>query len=730
MKTNFQVIRFYAAVILMGLIMTACRPGLNAPVQADPTLMQAETTSQIQPENNPSEVTSTQTVQPKLPETPFPDLENLEVIRAENITDLAELARITAWSPPRAAISADGRIIALAGIDHLEVFDLESGELLMAIEVELPTCQFADVESMVLNADGSFIALITRYAVQVWQVSGGLLYENLFDRSLSNDPITCGTDMPQLALSPDGARLAISGMVYSRDSLDKYFRVVDIFKNEVLYEWNGNPDHLHGSLTAYQGLGFSSDGSLLAVFDPLKFVSVRGQPQRAFRYWSTTDWSEIPNTDGRLKRAYSAGELLFPLFTDEATEIRSRTTGSILTRLQQAPCSRLFPCAVLFSPDGKYALFHDSQSTRLPFKDVLLSTSLTIVDIEKDAVIAQPQGLFYDLGGLIIKDQGELISAGDGMQQNLSGAWWVRGALFEGLVRTPQDQLTFIPQVYYSSESEICPFCATCSLDLTAGNVDCHPQFFSSEGAPLVMDENGGQMVLSTLDGERRVELGVLEMPQSSEEEETYIRLLGASIRSRAVFYCLESNQRALGCAIRDLGTRSNLAEPKNISQLRFSPDGRWATFFDERQNELVILDLDNGRLTRRSAYEARAYPVAARFYQDGSALAFIIQSSGNDAIFWLELLETENGRSLGRVPLIEAAIKDPAFLDVDEAQQLWLVGDRNGRVAALDFSSGVVLRSWQTQTGGLIGLGLTANDRLLMTMEENGIIHLWGVSK
>jgi len=728
MKSKSYHFRILAAIMAANAFTSGCQAtAQNLPADQLPAL--ATETATHTPDMAPIENMPSATPEAVMQASSTIDPDQLAIITPENISEIAELAHISPIMPPRSVISIDGRIAALAYAENVEVYDLESGLLLADIQAELPDCQFGDLPVMVLNADGRFIALVTRSALQVWQVGGGILYESPFIREFSNDAYTCGLDMPQMAISPDGTRLAVSGMSYSRDSLNRFFRVIDIFNNEVVYEWDGNLENLHGNLIGYQGLGFSSDGSLLAVFDHQKFAAAKGQPHRAFRYWSTKDWQELTNTDARIGKTFSHGDLLFPLYYDDATEIRMRTTGMMLARLQQAPCSRSYPCAVRFSPDGSYALFLGDQSDKLPYKDSSLTFSLTVINIKDDIVYSQPEGLYRNLDGVLVGNNGELTSAVDGLSQDLTGAWWVRSELFDGLIRTPDGTLTFIPHMFYPTSKDYCPFCATCRINPVEMSVSCQPGFVSSEGAPLAVDERKDEMVFSTLDGEKKVEIGTMKLAKAEDALVRYIRFLGASIRSRAVFYCMESNQRSLGCTIHDIGTGANLAEPLNISHLRFSPDGQHAAFFDERDNELVIMNLDDGSFSRRSAYEARAYPTAAHFYKDGSSLAFIIQNIGNRSVFSLELMETESGRSSGRMSLNQADISDPAFFDAGPQQRMWIIGSRNGRVAALGYSDGELLHNWQIDNNDeLVSLAFTADGRMLVTMGENGLVRLWGV--
>ena len=74
-------------------------------------------------------------------------------------------------------ISPNGRVGARANLDGIDVFEMDSGKLAAHIDVTLPNCQYGWDRYFSFNQDGSFIAVASRDAIQVWQVGGGLIYE-------------------------------------------------------------------------------------------------------------------------------------------------------------------------------------------------------------------------------------------------------------------------------------------------------------------------------------------------------------------------------------------------------------------------------------------------------------------------------------------------------------------------------------------------------------------------
>ena len=143
----------------------------------------------------------------------------------------------------------------------------------------------------------------------------------------SNAPV-CGADLPELALSPDGQLLAISGIAYGSTTSRRYFRVVDVRANAILYEWDGTKDSPHGNLYTFYGLGFSDDGRMLQTFDPTRFIRSVGEVHQAFRFWSVETWQEVDAADEAITQHFNPGQLLFPWAEDGQIEVRSRITGA------------------------------------------------------------------------------------------------------------------------------------------------------------------------------------------------------------------------------------------------------------------------------------------------------------------------------------------------------------------------------------------------------------------
>jgi hypothetical protein len=626
----------------------------------------------------------------------------------------------------------------------VRLIERASGEVITSIPAEMPECQFSGERYMSLSEDGTFIALVTRSAVQVWQAGGGLLYEAPYSRRFSTDAGTCGMDMPRLAISPDGRLLAVSGMEYTRDSLTRFFRVVDTLANEAVFEWDGSPDTMHGSLDAAPGLGFSRDGLYIQTFDALRFALSGSATGSAFRFWSAGTWEEVSSADSELAKSYSPGELLFALHSADGLEVRSKTGGAQSVRLPGAPCSLLYPCQMRFSPDGSQAVLLSTLAGEIPFRDALLADRLIRVDMRSSELLEGPAGLFRDLEGVLVSDDGRITLAMPVDAPGIpAGAWWMRPEGSDGLRPAPEGELLFTPQVYFlpgedsDSLAQPCLYCAFCRLGKPWSAPDCRPGLADDQGGWISLARDAEGLMLLDEDGNA---LGELPLPADLADwlPNAYpggttghglsVRPLGYSREYQTAFYCLELDQRAAGCLVADVGSGTLVREMEAFSHLRFSSDGQTAALFDGQAYQLALVDMESGRLTARSAFQARVYPAPAYFFADGGTVAFLIQDLNDRTAFWLELAAADGSRALGRISLREAGLADPIVLGADPGERLWLIGERGGRVLLLDFESGAPLHEWQAHAGEMTGMAFAAEGRLLVSMGADGLLRLWGI--
>ena len=266
----------------------------------------------------------------------------------------------------------------------VEIREAATGALVSTIPAVLPDCDFGFDRYFRLNADGTFIALVNGQNIEVWQAGGGLIYSSSIISEFTSNAPACGADLPELALSPDGRLLAISGIAYGRTTSRRYFRVVDVRANEILYEWDGTKDSPHGSLYTFYGLGFSDDGRLLQTFDPTRFIRSEGEVQRAFRFWSVENWQEVESADDVLTQHFKPGQLLFPWAEDGLIEVRSRLSGETTGRIPMDGCQWDAPCETRFSADGDWAVVLERTGGQFLYKNDVLNSAFSVWDLAEE----------------------------------------------------------------------------------------------------------------------------------------------------------------------------------------------------------------------------------------------------------------------------------------------------------------------------------------------------------
>jgi hypothetical protein len=712
-------------VIISILTIAACSPAMTNLTKTvettpdDPAAISETKTSGTQ-----------QTVEPVAPPGfIFPG--NLAKISLENLQNIGEQAVVFPYIPPYYQLSNDGLRVAVGDMQTVEILDVASDKVISSIPVSLPDCDYGFDRYFRLNADGTFIALVNGQSIQVWQVGGGLIYESpLFSGFTSNAP-TCGVDFPELALSPDSKLLAISGMAYSRTSVKRFFRIVDILSNSVVYEWNGNNNALHGNLYTFYGLSFSDDGRLLQTFDPLRFIRSEGNVQQAFRFWSVGDWMEVERASLLVEESFKPGQLLFPWSDSGILEIRSKVTGEVSVKINAVGCEWDSPCETRFSDDAGQAVVLNHAGEKIQFKNDNLHPAISNWDLANNQEIHSESGLFRDLEGVLPQDSGKLLRA-DQLAAEGKGSteWWTFKDHFSGLQSASDGSVKFTPLASNSKNSQDCQFCDTCSVDSEMGEITCPEGIIDSEGEQITLKKEGGQFVLVRQSGDEATAVGEIALPKEADLSKTRVRLLGYSIPRQTLFYCVDENLRQEGCYIYDPYMKKALAAPEDISFLRFSPDGSKAVYVNRKVNALFFYDLSARSLARKYAYQARAYPVNPVFSNDGSTLYYVIQNLNNASDLSVEILEPQTAKSLSRVSLKKAGIITPTVFSISSDGSFWALAGKNGEVSVISPEKGVLLHRWQAHTDGIIGMAIASDQQWLLTMGENGILKYWGVEK
>lgn len=653
--------------------------------------------------------------------------DNLFVINRETAAALEKLADVLPYFPGYYLISDNGRVGAYGNMSEIAILDMETGEILSRIPTDLRDCSFGMDRYFRFNQDGSFIAMAARNVIQVWQVGGGLIYEATYNNHGGTDIDACGAEMPQLALSPDGTLLAVSGV----ESNKQYFRVVDLLANSVVYEWNGSSDSLHGSLYNYSGLGFSQDGKLLQSFDPTRFFAFSDTVHEAFRFWSLDDWQEVDRNSAEIRDAFSETELLFALQNNSDTLLISdRINGQELSRLTGTGCSLENPCDIKLSPRGSFAAVLDYSAEPVLYNGDVLATNLEVWNLAEQSLINHSRVLLRNLDAVTVTDEGEYrLLAEQVVMMPPDNSWWTSAFNFSGLTFGPDGQIMFSPQQVITSSDTSSYYPGTCILDLYNLEINCDEQFYSVEGrAFTLVVEDGLEVLKSTQIGslESKIEL---ELPADYGEGWS-LRVLGISEEYQTVFYCLDKNKRNQNCLIYDYADGVIIDEIEDMYSLRFSPEGDYAVYINREEKALYLVDLASAKVSKVAAYQSRAWLVNPAFASEGTELVYMIQNLSAPEVLSLEWVDAEGANVLRRSNLDSEQILDVSVQSWSRTGELIALGSDTGMIYLLEQAKGKLIQSWQAHADGLIGLSFSTDGKLLVSMGMDGRIRVWGVEK
>jgi WD40 repeat protein len=248
-----------------------------------------------------------------------------------------------------ATLSADGRLVAAAGVAVVYVWDADTGKQLQKFSLEDSAFMVAfSPDGALLAAAASSGPWISTGYVKVWEVKSGKLVHTLPDPAREPGPATAA-----VAFSPDGKLLASGG-------LDRAVRIWDVATGKELFR-------LPGHTRTVTGLGFSRNGKRLVSatggqsFEfvgvdpgPLKLMSDRDNLIPDLKVWDLTTNTEILNLSLKGKTLGVAispdGAVVAAPFADHSVRLYSVATGKeerILKGHSQAARG------IAFSPDGK-----------------------------------------------------------------------------------------------------------------------------------------------------------------------------------------------------------------------------------------------------------------------------------------------------------------------------------------------------------------------------------------
>ena len=662
-------------------------------------------------------------VEPAATATPAMALaEGLSAITAENAREITQLAAIAPPFPEYYQISPDGRIGVRGDRSGVDIVEIAGGAAVMHIDTRLPDCEFGMERYFALNQNGGFIAIAAQDSIQIWQVGGGQIFDLPYTLQYRTDPNTCGADIPQLALSPDGTLLAVNGIEYSRTSAQEFFRVYDVLQNRITYEWSGADEDLHGRLYPYQGLGFSADGKLIQTFDPTRYYASSEEEYQAFRYWSVGDWQEVTGDSAIIKESFAPAQRMYAVFVDDTVIIKDRLDGKALASLSGTGCTSSAPCDLRFSPQGDFAAISDADEELLDFHFDTLLTGFTVWNVAEGQKIGQVEFLARNLDGVNVTDEGDSVNIADNPStEKLADAWWTSPFNFNGLIAR-DGKIAFNPQ-QISLKPHAGYFQSACQVDLKTLAVACQPDALAQKDEIITYRADKEKLVLRSEAGVETEAFFPSELPQ-----DWTARLMGFGEEKSTIFYCLDKNRRSQVCSIYSATDDRAIAEPEDIYGLRLSPDGQTAAYINRDQKALYIVNLPKSKVAKVSAYQARAWFTNPVYSADGSELIYIVENLKDSSMLSLEWVDSRSAKVLRRLALENGAGEQPTVLALNEESSLLAVGDAGGRVALLDVESGKIITSWQAAPARLIGLAFAQKSKLFVSLDEYGEIAVWGI--
>jgi WD40 repeat protein len=705
------------------VLLSSCTPQINLKNDAKPLEEEGSSTASSEVE---AKINLTVSDEDKLSSNEFILPVDLEEIKLENVDRISWLGSIYPNTPPYFDISPDGRFIARSEPGFLRIFDVETGAQVSQFEIEFPNCAYGFEYYFRFNHEGLFIAVITKTSIQVLQTGGGLIYENPHARPFDHQYPSCGFDLPQIALSPDGKYLAVTGIDYSQNEPTRYFQVVNVLENKILYEWNGNINTLHGDLSVFFGLGFSSDGRYIQTFDPKRFILRDGNLQEAFRFWSTGTWEEETNTDV-LRTSFDTGKLLFPLSDSDIVALFDKLTGKRKAQIPAQSCIWDTPCEAAFSIDGTKVLLLPRGKSQVQLGNILFFQEIEIWDLESEEVLHRISGYFRNLDGLQVTNNGDLI-----IPQSMDSymiddqIWWVTADLFQGMQATQEGEIAFVPNRVGSELVSECQFCGTCILQAETGEVSCRSGIEGSRGWYSIRLLDGEYWLIKhNQDGDGPV--GKLSFQPSGNPESQRIRLADYSEEYQTAFYCLDVDFRPQKCVIDDLGSGRLVEEFADLIYLRLSPDGRTAAFIDTAAKALFLYDLESGKLSRKSHYQAKAAMVNPIFSEDGLLLYYLVENLNNTGVFSVEIMDVESQKILKRIPL-EGKIESPIAFALNNGEDVWAIATKYGFIQFFSPENGKILNVLDVEQDEIIGLTFDEKGELLISLDSTGLLRFWGV--
>ncbi len=653
---------------------------------------------------------------------------DLPVISVDNASELVLKEKIYPFFPDVVHIAPGGRIAAVRDFSGIRIIELDSGSVLMQVDEVLPACNFGMGRYFQLNYDGSFLAVATNKAVQVWQVGGGIVYEAPYINNYTLDTSVCGADIPQMALSPDGTLLAESGVWVSAAKAESYFRVVDIFKNSTVYEWDGKSDSPNGKFYTFPSLGFSSDGKVLQTLDLSRFKINGDDFHNAFRFWSTENWRELDSSSRAVTSAFNKGELQFGVTKNDSISVFSKKNGAELEMIIVDGCGWENPCPVELSPDGsKMAVLLRDES--IVYKRESISTHLTVYDLSYGQMINDISAMMRNLDGLLVRNDGEIIRY-DSTPLNGNSTWWTHTNYFAGFQVIDENTIAFTPQVVDYRNQLQPPYSGSCQIHTDDFTIECGDTLSFQDGITVTVDKKeSGVAIIDTTSG-RSALIAEIKNPAGEPADSWQFRLLNYVWESGTGYFCLDRNLREETCVIMDFHNNEILHEQIDLEGLNYSRKNGIAAFINKGEKSLYLFNDDTDTLKKMRTYRAVSLPIKPAFLPGGSELIYMVQSLSESKNTYIERIDVSLGKVIKRYDIDGLQTKKISSISASGEEELWAASDILGNVYLIDPEEEMVFHIFRAAGEEIIDLVFNPGGKTLLIMGKSGKIQIWAVGE
>lgn len=638
-------------------------------------------------------------------------------ISINNISNITFEKKFYPYYPEIVSISGNQKVIAAGDLSGVRIFDTESGEIIMEIDVDLPDCLFGADAYLHLDYSGNYLAVTTLTGVEVWQIGGGIIYRSPYLHGRTLDRLVCGMDVPQLAISPNGRLLAESGMTIEEYGFESYFRVIDILNNEIVYNWNGSLETLHGHLSTLQNTGFSADGSVLHTFDSTQFNITGEDLHNAFDYWSTETWKSLKNDSNEVRKSFPIGERYFAINRENAILIFSKDNGNLITEIGAETCVWDYPCTTAFSPDGlKIAILYPSE--KMNYKRESLITNISVFDIGSAKEIKGYQTLVRNKNSVGLKNDGTLIVWKTDLDEGPK--WWTNTSYLSGFHKFDETTIAFTPQVTDISDNQPI-YTGSCLINIQSQEIECVEGIYQDSQTILFVDLLNDAFNLY----EGANVIVQVKYPAGSGLDEWQVRIKAYHAETGVGYFCLDRNFREETCVVMDFDKNQIINERIDLYGFNSSPELDKVVFIDREEKELLLFDEKTGKIKPMKSYQAVSCPVKPAVLSGGKELLYFVQSLDNKQIF-IEKIALEEGKVIKRYGFEGFEEIVPSAIAVNPANDVWVIGDTNGNIYFTDPGTETIVRELRTSSSVIVDLSFSPDGKWLFSMDQAGVITSW----